>query len=115
MDDLTGVSLMGNTIENKILERLNQCYKDKNNQPLVCYGCSHSACYMTYTDDTLVEGTDFPGMPSGERPCCFCIRNINRGFEVDKWYDQSEPIKVPMDCYHSYDMLMQINKWDESK
>lgn len=94
-----------------ILERLNQCVKDEHNQPLVCYGCSHSVAYMTYTDGTLVEGADFPGLPSGERPCCFCIRNIGRGMEVDKWYDQSEPVKVPMDCYHSVDMLKQIDTW----
>ena len=37
---------------------------------LHCYGCAHSASSEPY-----------PGMPSGERPCCFCIRNPER----EKW------------------------------
>jgi len=98
-----------------ILKRLNDCVKDENNQPLICYGCSHSAAYCTYTDGKLVEGTDFPGIPSGERPCCFCMRNSHKSLQVDKWYDQSEPLKVPMDCYHSLDMLQQFEKWNEKQ
>ena len=31
---------------------------------LHCYGCAHSA-----------SSADYPGHPSGERPCCSCIRN----------------------------------------
>jgi len=34
---------------------------------LHCYGCAHSA--------SVAEP---PGMPSGERPCCSCIRNPER-------------------------------------
>lgn len=106
-----------------ILERLNKCIKDDNDQPLICYGCSHSVAYCTYTDGRLVEGTDFPGMPSGERPCFFCNRNFKReewqkdfeernGCRLEAWYDQSKPIKVPMDCYHSVDMKMQFENWE---
>lgn len=100
-----------------ILERLEQCVKDENGQPLICYKCSHSAAYCEmYGTGNVVEGTDFPGMPSGERPCFFCIRNSKREDwakenNIDKWYDQSEPLKVPMDCYHSTDMLQQYDEW----
>lgn len=38
--------------------------KDEKGAPLVCYGCGHSAAMVPY-----------PGRPSGERPCLFCIRN----------------------------------------
>lgn len=31
---------------------------------LTCYGCAHSA-----------SQSEPPGSPSGERPCCFCVRN----------------------------------------
>lgn len=34
---------------------------------LPCYGCAHSA-----------SGAEFPGDPSGERPCCSCVRNPER-------------------------------------
>lgn len=37
---------------------------------LFCYGCAHAA-----------SSASFPGKPSGERPCCFCIRNPER----DAW------------------------------
>jgi hypothetical protein len=94
-----------------IQERLEKCVHDDNNQPLVCYGCSHSAAYCTYIDGTLVECTDFPGKTSGERPCFFCVRNPEReqwqkdfeernGSRLEGWYDNSVPYKVTMDCYH---------------
>lgn len=67
---------------------------------LFCYGCAHSAA-----------SEPFPGRPSGERPCCFCIRNPAAGYEVAKWYDGSPPVEVPMDCYHSIDMMRQIREW----
>lgn len=88
---------------------------------LFCYGCCHSSA-----DDP------FPGKPSGERPCCFCTRNNQReewlkeakkahpdwfedGGKVNPynghWYDGNIAVKCPMDCYHSLDMLDQINKW----
>jgi hypothetical protein len=108
------------------MERLEQCTKDSHGQPLICYGCSHSAAYTKYYgSDKAVEGTDFPGMPSGERTCFFCIRNVNReewqkeyeknnnGRKLEFWYDGSKPIGVPMDCYHSVDMLKQIAVWEE--
>src|SRR5436190_24286359 len=34
---------------------------------LVCYGCAHSVAEHPY-----------PSFPSGERPCCSCIRNPDR-------------------------------------
>jgi hypothetical protein len=90
----------------------------------VCHRCYHSAAAYP-----------FPGKPSGERPCCFCTRNPDGEkwlaearerhpgwFEDGKtnpytgqWYDGSPAIKCPMDCYHSYDMLMQIKKWHSKK
>lgn len=64
-----------------------------------CYGCAHSSA-----------GED---KPSGERPCGFCVRNPERKDPpvVDKWYDGSAPVAVPMDCYHSVDMVNQIEQW----
>jgi hypothetical protein len=37
---------------------------------LPCVGCAHSAA-----------GAPYPGHPSGERPCCSCVRNPDR----EKW------------------------------
>lgn len=73
---------------------------------LFCSGCAHSAA-----------GEPFPGRPSGERPCCFCVRNPTwrqqqaSPHAVTKWYDQSDPIRIPMDCYHSLDFTEQVQVW----
>jgi len=63
----------------------------------------------------------FPGKPSGERPCHFCIRNpknhIPHDDPIDTWYDGAEPVSIPMDCYHTIDMKEQfegLNKQQES-
>lgn len=78
-----------------------------------CDGCAHSAA-----------GAPFPGFPSGERPCCFCVRNPNGicperlhpepDYEGDSeyarkaratdpsdglWYDGTPAFQTPMDCY----------------
>ena len=86
---------------------------------LFCYGCCYSAA-----------NEDFPGKPSGERPCCFCTRNKEREEWVNKakenspewfendtpnpftgyWYDNSKAVRFPMDCYQSLDMLEQIKE-----
>jgi hypothetical protein len=39
-------------------------------ETLPCQGCAHSAA-----------GAPWPGHPSGERPCCSCVRNPDR----EKW------------------------------
>lgn len=31
------------------------------------------------------------------------------------WYDGSKAVRVPMDCYHSLDMLDQIEMWQRSR
>ena len=68
---------------------------------LVCYGCAHAACLEKY-----------PGKPSGERPCTFCVRNKNNDIALSGcWYDGSQAFKLPMDCYHSLDMHHQIGLW----
>jgi hypothetical protein len=69
-----------------------------------CHGCAHSAA-----------GAEFPGQPSGERPCCFCVRNSKREDPpiVAVWYDGSAPVKIPMDCYHSIDMKEQMGLWSQ--
>lgn len=74
--------------------------KDKN---LVCYGCCHSGA-----NDT------FPGSPSGERPCFFCIRNpkLEKKLKIKKWYNGTPPVRIPMDCYHSLDMHEQSRTWE---
>jgi hypothetical protein len=99
-------------------------HQTENENPLFCFGCCHSSA-----------AHPFPGQPSGERPCCFCTRNPQREewlkkakeehpdwFEDGKanpytghWYDGSDAMKWPMDCYHSLDMFEQINKWINSK
>lgn len=94
---------------------------DKYQQPLTCYGCAHSAAHWNNNQETL-----YPGMPSGERPCCFCIRNVRYeeiqkdmheryGSFFNKWYDQSPLIEFPMDAYNSLDMHLQINQWLDDK
>jgi len=99
---------------------------------LPCFGCAHSAA-----------GEPFPSRPSGERPCCFCIRNPE-GQHVDMlhpaddapepadergrryreraamgtrddgvWYDGTPAFQTPMDCYISTDRLQQQRICDE--
>ena len=84
--------------------------------PLVCHGCAHSSGSAPY-----------PGSPSGERPCCFCTRNVQReewvkngrergathfnegeyGVRWTAYYNNSPMKKCPMDCYISTDRIMQ--------
>lgn len=85
----------------------------KNGGPLVCHGCAHSA------------GAPYPGRPSGERPCCFCIRNV----KLEEWkanargghfaegvygvtftprYDNGPVAKIPLDCYIATDYLIEV-------
>ena len=73
-------------------------------EKLVCYGCCHSA-----------GDVEYPGMPSGERPCHFCLRNKDRKDPpvTNCWYDGSAPVKIPMDCYHPIDMLDQMAAWEK--
>lgn len=71
-----------------------------------CSGCAHSA-----------SGIPYPGHPSGERPCCFCVRNpeLARTSDVCRdsdgngvWYDGKTPAyKTPMDNYIATDRLQQ--------
>jgi len=88
-------------------------YINERGIPLVCSGCAHS-----------ISNAEFPGFPSGERPCFLCIRNIKReewqeehkkmfGEILDKWYGNAEAIKIPMDCYHTCDMKSQFIKWKD--
>lgn len=84
--------------------------KDSN---LFCYGCAHSA-----------SSAPPPGYPSGERPCGFCVRHPMirslrkvppgdhiEGFEP-RWYDGTPPVKLPMDCYQTVDMIYQQHMQD---
>lgn len=84
--------------------------KDTTN--LFCFGCAHSAATE-----------DFPGKPSGERPCFFCVRNSERetwqkdhlkrfGSELKEWYDNSAICFYPMDAYQTLDMKEQIDRWE---
>src|SRR5690349_17643016 len=78
-------------------------YNDFDESRLCCYGCAHSAA-----------GQPWPGAPSGEAPCGFCIRNPLQHLEDEEaqvWYDGSEPVSVPMDCYSTIDMRMQFGVW----
>jgi hypothetical protein len=73
-----------------------------------CSGCAHSAAYA-----------EFPGHPSGERPCGFCIRNPEGladwfGEKGPLWYDiKTPPHTIPMDCYIATDRLQQQRVFDE--
>lgn len=79
---------------------------------LFCYGCSHCA-----------SDGKFPGGPSGERPCFFCVRNPDRekwqkdfkkrhGHELKQWYDGSPICFYPMDAYTPIDMQEQMDRWE---
>lgn len=79
---------------------------------LFCYGCAHSAASQP-----------FPGRPSGERPCMFCIRNPGReraqqefeardGRRLLEWYDGSPIAFYPMDAYMTLDMNEQVDRWE---
>jgi len=80
-----------------------ETYQSLEVKDLHCYGCAHMA-----------SSVPFPGEPSGERPCHFCIRNpaTQAGDQraVEVWYDGSEPVSVPMDCYHTIDMKEQFER-----
>ena len=76
------------------------------NKKLFCFGCAHSSARHK-----------FPGKPSGERPCVFCVRNPKlpkkvEDYIVNCWYDGSKALKLPMDCYHSLDMKLQFELWE---
>lgn len=100
-------------MDKKTIAAIELCAKDTYGNPLVCSGCSHSAGMEP-----------FPGIPSGERPCFFCLRNTQRdawqadfkkrhGTELTVWYDGSAPVSIPMDAYHSVDMIEQIHSWQK--
>lgn len=95
--------------------KLDDLAKDRYGNPLVCSGCAHSA-----------GGAPFPGGPSGERPCCFCTRNVQLeqmlteqrankvlhfmpdayGKTFTAFCNNSPMRKCPMDLYHSTDRIM---------
>lgn len=80
----------------------------KFDDKLVCYGCAHS----------VGGGEPYPGRPSGERPCMFCVRNPNQardladvqahapGF-VSPRYDNKPVSTIPADQYIATDRLMR--------
>lgn len=94
---------------------------------LPCSGCAHSA-----------SGAPFPGHPSGERPCCFCVRNpqanpdllhpaggdFSECGEFGKrakqagphdgiWYGGTPAYRTPMDNYIATDRLTQQKIFDQ--
>lgn len=89
------------------LNTARQQYDGFDLEHLKCYGCAHSAVVLPW-----------PGGPSGERPCQFCIRNpLSRWPDEDdehRWYDGSEPLSLPMDCYQPPDMVSQVDIWIRS-
>lgn len=52
---------------------------------LPCDGCAHSA-----------SGAPFPGHPSGERPCSFCVRNPN-GPNPDILFPSGDIVDAPLE------------------
>lgn len=92
-------------VDSRILtleKNLENLAKDEHGgQPLVCTGCAHGGVDI-----------EFPGGPSGERPCCFCLRrDLWKETKIKEWYDGGSLVKFPMDCYHSLDMKRQFEKW----
>jgi hypothetical protein len=97
--------------DDKYPSKLEELNKDEYGNPLVCSGCAHSA-----------GSAPWPGRPSGERPCCFCARNV----QLDEWrksggshfkdgvygvtwtafYNNAPMKKCPMDCYISTDRVL---------
>lgn len=84
----------------------------KDASQLFCFGCAHEAA-----------GKPFPGIPSGERPCFFCVRNVERekwqqdfkkrhGHELKEWYNGSPIAFYPMDVYQPLDMIEQHDRWE---
>lgn len=91
----------------------------KKDGPLVCHGCAHSAG----------GNVPYPGRPSGERPCCFCVRNVQLQNQLAEYrkdprmthfhegvygvtftprYDNKRVSKVPLDCYIATDYLLEV-------
>lgn len=81
--------------------------ENKGVQPLACHGCAHSAANAPY-----------PGSPSGERPCMFCVRNPNQARDlarvrhyapnfVSPRYDNQPVSQIPADQYIATDRLMR--------
>lgn len=95
---------------------------------LTCYGCAHSA-----------SPEPPPGKPSGERPCCFCVRNPDREEwaegkvterstelkdnkgnprDFNPWaanlYNGAPAVYNPMDCYVTLDHRDQERFFDEN-
>lgn len=90
---------------------------------LICYGCAHSAALEPW-----------PSRPSGERPCCYCVRNPEReewlkrseasierkpdedGFDFNPFagnrYNGRPALKNPMDNYVTLDHQDQ-EQWDD--
>jgi hypothetical protein len=94
------------------IHRFQLADKTRAHEELPCTGCAHSA-----------SGLPFPGRPSGERPCGFCVRNpdLKDGQEAldwfgergPMWYDGSTPPwKTPMDCYIATDRSQQQRIFD---
>ena len=97
----------------QMLDSLNACAKDERGNPLPCHGCAHSR-----------GSENFPNGPSGERPCCFCVRNVRREKWVEEmsksdpsfleaygktwtcFYNNAPMKKAPMDCYISTDRVL---------
>lgn len=86
------------------LDNERQMYDNFALEHLDCYGCAHSAA-----------NEPWPGGPSGERPCGFCIRNglrvLSENNDDPRWYDGTQPVRAPMDCYTTLDMRDQFQAW----
>jgi hypothetical protein len=90
---------------------MDNVYRDRFGAPLVCYGCAHSRA-----------GMEYPSGPSGERPCLFCIRNVDPersknleeirrrlqpGTSYTARYDNGPTRKEPADQYIATDRLLR--------
>ena len=77
-------------------QALDNCVKDKDDQPLVCYGCRDS-----------IRGANFPGGATTKQDCVSCIRYA---------YASSEEQLKRIDRYISDDFLEEIyREWRETQ
>lgn len=67
---------------------------------LDCRGCQHAF---------------LSAEPADVAPCTFCTRNSHRDADESlaglRWYDDSVPVRVPMDCYCPPDLGEQLQAW----
>lgn len=90
---------------NQVRQIIRDLLQVLDGSPLVCFGCAHS-----------IGNASYPGAPSGERPCYFCVRNPDQAQQladvqrhspkfISPRYDNVPVKTIPADQYISTDRL----------